>query len=83
MGEIVTGLARRAGLDRRISPHMIRHAMASNIADSAGCLDEIQMLAGHKHPASAQPYLHPSASRLREAVERVPSPREMVEEVQR
>ncbi|MEU6602487.1 tyrosine-type recombinase/integrase [Streptomyces flaveolus] len=56
---------------------MCRHAMASNVVDAGGKLDEVQMLLGHKHPESARPYLHPAASRLREAVNRVPSPREL------
>lgn len=75
VGEIVESLAARAGLDRRITPHMCRHAMASNVADAGGSLDEIQALLGQKHPGSARPYLHPKASRLRDAVDRVPSPR--------
>ncbi|ALV33239.1 recombinase XerD [Streptomyces sp. CdTB01] len=79
IGELVESLARRAGLDRPISPHMCRHAMASNVADAGGSLDEVQALLGQKNPASARPYLHPKAARLREAVERVPSPRQLSE----
>ncbi|QKW52672.1 tyrosine-type recombinase/integrase [Streptomyces buecherae] len=75
IGEIIESLAKRAGLDRPIAPHMCRHAMASNVADAGGKLDEVQALLGQKHPESARPYLHPKASRLRDAVERVPSPR--------
>ncbi|MET7303874.1 tyrosine-type recombinase/integrase [Embleya sp. NPDC005575] len=75
IGELTESLARRAGLERRIAPHMMRHAMASNVADAGGSLDEVQALLGHEHPESARPYLHPSASRLRAAVERVPVPR--------
>ncbi|MCZ0986941.1 tyrosine-type recombinase/integrase [Streptomyces diastatochromogenes] len=79
IGETVASLARQAGLDRKIAPHMMRHAMASNVADSGGTLDEIQALLGQKHPDSARPYLHPAATRLRAAVDRVPSPRELSE----
>jgi integrase/recombinase XerD len=77
IGETVEALARRAALDRKVAPHMMRHAMASNVADSGGELDEIQMLLGQKHPESARPYLHPASSRLRAAIDRVPSPREL------
>ncbi|WP_331750131.1 MULTISPECIES: hypothetical protein [unclassified Streptomyces] len=66
-------LSRRAGLGRLITPRMCRHAMASNVADAGGKLDEVQALLGQKHPESARPYLHPSRSRLRDAVERVSS----------
>ncbi|MGW7385469.1 tyrosine-type recombinase/integrase [Streptomyces sp. NPDC054794] len=77
IGELCESLSRRAGLGRRVGPRMCRHTMASNVADAGGKLDEVQMLLGYKHPESARPYLHPAASRLREAVNRVPSPREL------
>lgn len=73
LGEMCESLSRRAGLGRLITPRMCRHAMASNVADAGGKLDEVQALLGQKHPESARPYLHPSRSRLRDAVERVSS----------
>lgn len=80
IGELIESLAKRAGLDRPIAPHMLRHGMASNVVDAGGTLDEVQALLTQKHPGSARPYLHPSASRLREAVDRVPSPRVLLHE---
>jgi integrase/recombinase XerD len=62
-----------------VSPHMARHAFASNVADAGGTLDEVQVLLGQKHPGSAQPYLHPAAARVRAAVERVASPRALID----
>ncbi|MEV5788049.1 site-specific integrase [Streptomyces sp. NPDC051639] len=79
IGELCESLSRRAGLGRVVTPRMGRHAMASNVADAGGSLDEVQALLGQKSPESARPYLHPKPSRLREAVERVPSPREFLE----
>jgi len=81
INELVETLGRRAGLNRRVSPHMLRHAFASNVADAGGALDEIQTLLGHKRPSSAEPYLHPSATRLRAAVDRVGTPRTLTEMV--
>lgn len=78
VNELFDALCRRAGLRRRVTPHMCRHAFASNLADSGALLDEIQRLMGHASPASSQPYLHPSAARLRAAVERVACPRQIV-----
>jgi integrase/recombinase XerD len=75
IGELCDALSRRAGLGRRIGPRMCRHAMASNIVDAGGALDEVQALLGQKSAESPRPYLHPRPSRLREAVERVPLPR--------
>ena len=51
----------------------------SNIADAGGGLDEVADLLGHTSISSSQVYLHPDPARLREAVERVPSPRELTE----
>ncbi|MDQ1033356.1 integrase/recombinase XerD [Streptomyces umbrinus] len=75
IGEPCESLSARAGLGRRVTPRMCRHAMASNVVDSGGTLDEVQALLGQKHPESSRPYLHPGRERLRNAVERVPSPR--------
>ncbi|MGW0664556.1 tyrosine-type recombinase/integrase [Streptodolium elevatio] len=75
INDLVDALVRRAGIPRRITPHMSRHAFASNVRDAGGSRDELQDLLGHASPASSDPYLHPDPSRLREAVERVPTPR--------
>nr|CEL16560.1 Tyrosine recombinase XerC [Kibdelosporangium sp. MJ126-NF4]CTQ89090.1 Tyrosine recombinase XerC [Kibdelosporangium sp. MJ126-NF4] len=83
INELFEALCVRASLDRPVTPHMCRHAFGSNLADSGALLDEIQRLLGHSNVASSQPYLHPSASRLRAAVDRVPTPRALAEEVAR
>ncbi|MEU2855602.1 tyrosine-type recombinase/integrase [Streptomyces syringium] len=83
IGELCESLSCRARLSRKVGPRMCRHAMASNVVDSGGQLDEVQALLGQKDPSSPQPYLHPKSSRLREAVQRVPSPRELVHGGQR
>ncbi|MFD3803686.1 tyrosine-type recombinase/integrase [Streptomyces sp. NPDC058619] len=75
IGELCEALSRRAGLGRAVTPRMCRHAMASNVVDAGGSLDEVQALLGQKDPNSPRPYLHPSRARLRNAIERVPSPR--------
>ncbi|MGW9046847.1 tyrosine-type recombinase/integrase [Streptomyces lydicus] len=76
IGELCEALSKRAGLGRRVGPRMCRHAMASNVVDADGTLDEVQALLGQKSPESPRPYLHPARSRLRAAIERVPSPLE-------
>ncbi|WP_324195814.1 tyrosine-type recombinase/integrase [Nocardia cyriacigeorgica] len=77
LNELLEVLSRRAGLARGVTPHQCRHGFASDLADSGASLDEIQTLLGHASPASSQPYLHPSADRMRAAIERVRSPREL------
>lgn len=75
VNELLAACSRRAGLDRRVRPHQLRHAFGSNLADAGGALDEIAALLGHVSMASSQVYLHPDPARLRDAVERVPGPR--------
>lgn len=79
INELMTAASRRAGLEPAIRPHQLRHAFGSNIADAGGGLDEVAELLGHASISSSQVYLHPDPARLREAVERVPSPRELTE----
>ncbi|GAA3783078.1 hypothetical protein GCM10022225_84160 [Plantactinospora mayteni] len=83
IGDLIERLAVRAGLARRITPHMLRHGFGSNLADAGASLDEIQMLLGHAHAGSAAPYLHPDTARLRAAVERVGTPRAIAQQVAR
>jgi site-specific recombinase XerD len=79
INELVTALVERAKLDRQITPHMFRHAFGSNLADAGGTLDEIQELLGHASLTSSEVYMHPDPARLRAAVQRVPSPRQLQE----
>ena len=76
-GPQVSGLEVVPGLARAVSPHQLRHAFGSNVADAGGTIDEIQDLLGHMSMSSSQVYLDPDPARLRAAVDRVPSPREL------
>lgn len=75
ISELVSDLSRRAGLERGIHAHQLRHGFATNAAAAGATLDEIRELLGHVFVTSSQIYLHPSPERLREAIERVPAPR--------
>jgi len=73
---LTAACSRRAGLARVVTPHQLRHAFGSNLADAGGGLDEIQELLGHASLSSTKIYMHPDPGRLRAAVDLVPSPRE-------
>ena len=77
IGELFKDLSARAALAQPVRPHQCRHAFGSNLSEAGATLDEIQGLLGHASPSSSQVYIHPSTSRLRAAVERVPLPREL------
>src|ERR1039457_6877191 len=76
IGELLTAASRRAGLGTPVSPHQLRHACGSNAADAGAGIDVIADLLGHAAISSTQVYVHPGSSRLRAAVDAVPSPRE-------
>jgi integrase/recombinase XerD len=79
VGELMAAASRRAGLASPIRPHQLRHACGSNVADAGAGLDVVADLLGHASISSSQVYVHPDPSRLRAAVDAVPSPREQVE----
>jgi site-specific recombinase XerD len=76
VNHLVAAACRRAGLARRVTPHQLRHAFASNLLDAGAGIDELQELLGHASMSSTEVYLHPDPSRLRNAVDQVPTPRE-------
>lgn len=75
INDLVAAASRRAGIDPVLRPHQLRHAFGSNVADAGGSIDVIASLLGHASVSSSQVYMHPDPARLREAVDRVPSPR--------
>jgi len=79
IGELMAAASRRAGLDVAVRPHQLRHAFGSNVVDAGAGIDVVADLLGHAAVASSQVYLHPDTSRLRAAVDAVPSPREQAE----
>lgn len=73
---LLAACSRRAGLAQTVSPHQLRHAFGSNLADAGGRLDEVAELLGHASMSSSQVYLHPGPARLRDAIDRVASRRQ-------
>ncbi|MHB1838110.1 MAG: tyrosine-type recombinase/integrase, partial [Solirubrobacteraceae bacterium] len=63
---ILTDLGRRAGLGRRVTPHMLRHAWATGLAGVTD-LAVVKDLIGHRQLATTARYLHPEWDGLREA----------------
>lgn len=63
---IVQGHARRVGLDRKMSPHTLRHTFATHLL-AGGCdLRSLQEMLGHADLATTQVYTHLSAERLKD-----------------
>jgi len=54
----------RAGIQRKITPHGLRHAFATKLLDSGVDLRTIQKLLGHASLSSTELYLHVSTARI-------------------
>ena len=57
--------ARKAGLDLRVFPHIMRHTFATHLLDGGADLRVVQDLMGHASLASTQIYTHVSQSQMR------------------
>ncbi len=60
--------AKQAGIERKVTPHALRHSFATHLVDEGVDIRLIQEMLGHESPSTTQRYTHVSQTRLHDVV---------------
>ena len=66
---ILKQLAQKAGIERRITPHTIRHSFATHLLRGGAALRHVQELLGHASITTTQVYTHLTSEHVRSEYE--------------
>lgn len=66
---IIKELAKKAGIEKKVSPHTFRHTFATHLIEGGANLRVVQDLLGHKSITTTEIYTHLDMSYLKETIQ--------------